>query len=587
MSTTPVIETIRQLMAQAVESARSSGALRLETMPDIQVERPGKAEHGDFASSLPLRLARATRINPLELAQTLAALIPAGEPVERVETAPPGFINFHLKDAWLQQQVEAVRQAGAAFGNVAMGQGRRVMVEFVSANPTGPVHVGHTRGAVLGSALAQVLQAAGYSVTREFYVNDAGSQMEAFYRSLYARYRQTLGQDAELPPNGYQGEYVTELAQSIIADADAVGTGDAGTDAAGGRRFLELPEAEAVRELGGLGRERMVGLIRDDLAAIGVEFDNWFSEQTLFQPGESASQAPGGPSPASQYDAALGLLRSQNYLSEREEALWFNSSMLGDEKDNVVVRSSGEPTYFASDIAYHYNKFVAREFDSVINIWGADHQGHVPRMKAAVQALGVCPDRLTILISQMVTLKRGAEVVRASKRAGEFVTLRELAEEVGRDACRFFFLSRTPSTQMEFDLELAKKESAENPVYYVQYAHARNASILNLARSRAIDWSGGDAGLLTHPSELGLIRAMLRLPELVQQMARTLEPHHLAHYTMELATAFHLFYENCRVLSANPEDGPITLARLKLVESAQIVFRRALELMGMSAPEQM
>lgn len=593
MSATPVIETIRQIMAQAVESARSSGALRLETMPDIQVERPGKAEHGDFASSLPLRLARATRINPLELAQTLAALIPACEPVERVETAPPGFINFHLKDAWLQQQVEAVRQAGAAFGNVDMGQGRRVMVEFVSANPTGPVHVGHTRGAVLGSALAQVLQAAGYSVTREFYVNDAGSQMEAFYRSLYARYRQTLGQDAELPPNGYQGEYVTELAQSIIADAgiaetgiadaDAAGTGDAAAGDAGmgagdaGRRFLGLPEAEAVRALGGLGRERMVGLIRDDLAAIGVEFDNWFSEQTLFQPDESASQ----------YDAALGLLRSQNYLSEREEALWFNSSMLGDEKDNVVVRSSGEPTYFASDIAYHYNKFVAREFDSVINIWGADHQGHVPRMKAAVQALGVCPDRLTILISQMVTLKRGAEVVRASKRAGEFVTLRELAEEVGRDACRFFFLSRTPSTQMEFDLELAKKESAENPVYYVQYAHARNAGILNLARSRDIDWSGGAAGLLTHPSELGLIRAMLRLPELVQQMARTLEPHHLAHYTMELATAFHLFYENCRVLSANPEDGAITLARLKLVESAQIVFRRALELMGMSAPEQM
>ena len=595
MSATPVIETIRQIMAQAVESARSSGALRLETMPDIQVERPGKAEHGDFASSLPLRLARATRINPLELAQTLAALIPACEPVERVETAPPGFINFHLKDAWLQQQVEAVRQAGAAFGNVNLGQGRRVMVEFVSANPTGPVHVGHTRGAVLGSALAQVLQAAGYSVTREFYVNDAGSQMEAFYRSLYARYRQTLGQDAQLPPNGYQGEYVTELAQSIIADADA-DAGDAGTDAANaGRRFLELPEVEAVRALGGLGRERMVGLIRDDLAAIGVEFDNWFSEQTLFQPGESASQtsqAPAGANPASQvpasqYDAALGLLRSQNYLSEREEALWFNSSMLGDEKDNVVVRSSGEPTYFASDIAYHYNKFVAREFDSVINIWGADHQGHVPRMKAAVQALGVCPDRLTILISQMVTLKRGAEVVRASKRAGEFVTLRELAEEVGRDACRFFFLSRTPSTQMEFDLELAKKESAENPVYYVQYAHARNAGILNLARSRDIDWSGGAAGLLTHPSELGLIRAMLRLPELVQQMARTLEPHHLAHYTMELATAFHLFYENCRVLSANPEDGAITLARLKLVESAQIVFRRALELMGMSAPEQM
>lgn len=312
MSATPVIETIRQIMAQAVESARSSGVLRLETMPDIQVERPGKAEHGDFASSLPLRLARATRINPLELAQTLAALIPACEPVERVETAPPGFINFHLKDAWLQQQVEAVRQAGNAYGNSDLGQGRRVMVEFVSANPTGLVHVGHTRGAVLGSALAQVLQAAGYSVTREFYVNDAGSQMEAFYRSLYARYRQTLGQEAELPPNGYQGEYVTELAQAIAAEtgADDAGVAETGADdadAAGiGRRFLELPEAEAVRALGGLGRERMVGLMRDDLAAIGVEFDHWFSEQTLYQPDAAArpdspsgaGQTPAGESPA-------------------------------------------------------------------------------------------------------------------------------------------------------------------------------------------------------------------------------------------------------------------------------------------------
>ena len=317
----------------------------------------------------------------------------------------------------------------------------------------------------------------------------------------------------------------------------------------------------------------MVGLIREDLGQIGVEFDNWFSERSLYTAGE--------------YDTALGKLREKGYLSQREDALWFNSTMLGEEKDNVVVRSSGEPTYFASDIAYHYNKFVARNYDAVVNIWGADHQGHVPRMKAAVQGLGIDPERLTILIAQMVTLKRGNEVVRASKRTGDFVTLRELADEVGSDACRYFFLARTASTQMEFDLELAKKESSENPVYYVQYAHARNAGILNLARERNIDWSKGDVSLLNDPSELALVRAMLRLPELVQQMARTLEPHHLPHFTMELAQAFHGFYENCRVISANPEDADLTLARLKLVESAQIVFRRSLELMGMNAPERM
>ena len=559
MSTTPVIESIRSLVAQAVETARNDGVLRLETVPDIQMEHPGNPEHGDFATNLPLRLARATRINPMELAQALVSRIPESEPVDTVAAAPPGFINFRLKDSWLRQQVEAVRQAGDAYGEVDAGAGRRVMVEFVSVNPTGPVHVGHTRGAVLGSALANVLEAAGFQVTREYYVNDGGSQMEAFYRSVLARYRQFFGQDAEMPPNGYMGDYIADLAQEI-ADGE-------------GEHFLNQPENQAIREIGDLGREKMVGLIREDLGKIGVEFDNWFSERTLYDTGE--------------YDEALGQLRSQGYLSQREDALWFNSTMLGDEKDNVVVRSSGEPTYFASDIAYHHNKFVGRGFDSVVNIWGADHQGHVPRMKAAVEGLGIDPERLTILIAQMVTLKRGAEVVRASKRAGEFVTLRELADEVGGDACRFFFLSRTPSTQMEFDLELAKRESSENPVYYVQYAHARNAGILNLARERNMDWSGGDVSLLNDPSELALVRHIIRLPELVQQMARSLEPHHLAHFTMELATAFHGFYENCRVISANPEDAELTLARLKLVESAQIVFRRCLELMGMNAPERM
>ena len=559
MATALIRDTIQELVAAALTRAQQEKVFQLETMPDILMERPANPANGDFATSLPLRLARATRINPLKLAETLVEYIAAAPEVERVAAAPPGFINFYLNDSWIQQQVETVRQAAADYGTVDAGQGRRVMVEFVSVNPTGPVHVGHTRGAVLGSALANTLAAAGYAVTREYYVNDAGTQMDAFYRSVYARYREALGQEAAFPANGYAGEYIADLAREI-ADTE-------------GGRFLEMAESQAVKEIGDIGREKMVALIRDDLAQIGVTFDNWFSERSLYANRE--------------YDAAMDLLRANHYLSERENALWFNSTLLGDDKDNVVVRSSGEPTYFAADIAYHYNKFVGRGFEQVIDIWGADHQGHVPRMKAAVAAMGLAPEHLTVLISQMVTLKRGSEVVRASKRTGDFITLRELADEVGVDACRYFFLARTPATQMEFDLELAKKESSENPVYYIQYAHARNGSILNLARERGIDWSGGNVSLLTDPNELNLIRTMLRLPELVDQMARSLEPHHLPHYAMELATAFHWFYENCRVISANAEDNALTLARLKLVESAQIVFRRALELMGMSAPERM
>ena len=559
MATPLILDFIIDLVAQAVDKARRDEFLQLDSVPAIEVERPSNPEHGDFASSLPLRLARATRINPLELAEALIKNIPPSDEVEEVTAAAPGFINFKLRDSWVQQQVETVRRLGGDFGNVSIGDGKRMMVEFVSVNPTGPVHVGHTRGAVLGSCLANVLEAAGFDVTREYYVNDAGSQMEAFYGSVLARYRQALGLASELPANGYVGEYVSDLAQEIIE--------------AEGSRFTEMDEASALKQIGDLGREKMVTVIREDLEDVGVTFDNWFSERTLFANGD--------------YERGMQQLRDQGYLAEKENATWFTSSALGDDKDNVIIRSSGEPTYFASDIAYHYNKFVQRQFDGVVDIWGADHQGHVPRMKSAVQALGIDSDRLTVLISQMVTLKRGSEVVRASKRTGEFVTLRELSNEVGRDACRFFFLARTPSTQMEFDLELAKEESNENPVYYIQYAHARITSILNLARSQGKDWGRGDVSLLTHTNELALIRAMLRLPELVGQMSRALEPHHLPHYTVELATAFHGFYENCRVVSANPEDDEISLARLKLVESAGIVFRRALELMGMDAPDHM
>ncbi len=555
-------EIIRDLIVdkvqRALEEARTEDVLHLDTLPPIAVEHPANPDHGDFATSLPLRLARATRINPMKLAEDLVRFISTGEEVEQVWAAAPGFINFRLRDDWLAGQVERIRDAGEGYGSVGTGSGR-VIVEFVSVNPTGPVHVGHTRGAVLGSTLARVLESAGYSVTREYYVNDSGSQMDAFYGSVLARYQQALGEDAELPPNGYAGDYVKDLAKEIVDEE--------------GDRFLTMERQEALRELGRISRDRMVQLIKEDLRHIRVEFDNWFSEESMHVSGE--------------YEKAIDMLRRDDYVLEREGAQWFASTALGEDKDNVLVRSTGAPTYFASDIAYHHNKFRERGYDQAVNIWGADHQGHVPRMKAAISALGIEPERLTIVIAQMVTLKRGSEVVRVSKRAGEFITLRELADEVGADACRYFFLARTPSTQMEFDLELAKKESSENPVYYIQYGHARISGILNNAEEKAIDWSQGDVSLLTDPSELALIRKMVLLPELVESMARTLEPHHLPHYALELATAFHWFYENCRVLSSDPADYPVTLARLKLAEAAQIVLSRTLYLMDMEAPEHM
>ncbi len=329
----------------------------------------------------------------------------------------------------------------------------------------------------------------------------------------------------------------------------------------------------AMEEVGEIGLKKMVEAIQVDLETLGVRFDVWFSEQSLYSDG--------------QYDEAMQLLEQNSHIVRREGASWFASSALGEDKDAVLVRSTGVPTYFATDVAYHYNKFVQRGFDHVIDIWGADHQGHVSRMKAVVAALGIPPEKLTLMISQMVSLKRRDELVKVSKRAGEIVTLRELVEEVGADACRYFFLSRSPESQMEFDLDLAKKESSENPVYYVQYAHARITSILGLARERGIDYSDGDVALLTHDAELALIRKMVSLPELIEMMAANLEPHHLPHYSLELATAFHWFYQQCRVVSSEPADAALTKARLKLVDAARTVLARCLGLMQMAAPDQM
>ena len=549
-------DKIDAMIREASQKAQDKGVLPQIILPETVVERPQKPEHGDYAVTAPLKLARGAGMSPLVIAQHLLDNLDSTEEIESVTLARPGFINFLLKADWLKAQIDAIVEAGDSYGNIDAGRGSRVQVEYVSVNPTGPLHVGHGRGAVLGSALARILQAAGSSVEQEYYINDAGTQMTLFYRSLYARYLQEFGIEAEMPSGGYVGAYVVDLAKELIAEE--------------GDKFRDMVEEDALRELGALGLRKMLDSIRTDLEEVGVHHDVWFSEQSLFDSGR--------------YGETMARLASEGHTRDKDGATWFVSTALGEDKDNVLVRGSGNPTYFASDIAYHYDKFVTRGFDRVINIWGADHQGHVSRMKAAVGALGVDPSHLDILLSQMVSLKRGGQVDKVSKRGGTIVTLREVVQEVGADPCRFFFLSRSPDSQMEFDLELAKSQSLDNPAYYLQYAHARMCSILRIAEERGIDFSEADVTLLGEESEMMLIRQMLKLPETVELIAKTLEPQHLPHYSQDLAALFHSFYEKCRVLS---EDVELSRARLKLVSASRMVLARCLELMGMSAPERM
>jgi arginyl-tRNA synthetase len=551
-----VKQTLLEMLSQAAALAQQTGKLPAATLPEITIERPQNPEHGDYASSFPLKLARAARVNPLSIARELASIMEAGSEIADIAVAPPGFINFTLKSSWLARQVDRILEQGENFSNSDWGKGSKIQLEFVSVNPTGPLHVGHGRGAILGSALASVLSASGYEVEKEYYINDAGNQMDAFYRSLWARYQQALKVDAPMPADGYQGKYMVDLADEVVARC--------------GDKFLKMPEKEAFQELGQIGLEAMIARIKTDLKALRVDFDVWFSEKSLFNNG--------------QYKHVMDLLKKGGFITERENATWFVSTALGDDKDNVVVRGDGSPTYFASDIAYHYNKFIERKFDKVIDIWGADHQGHVSRMKAVVSALGIDPRRLEVILYQMVTLCRGGEVVRLSKRTGDMITLTDVIDEVGADACRFFFLSRSTDSQMDFDLELAKKQSAENPVYYVQYAHARIASILRLAQEKGINYKEGDASLLTSEPELNLIRKMLRLPEIIEIIVTTQEPHHLTYYAQDLATVFHSFYKQCRVVTQNHGT---TMARLKLVEATKIVLAKSLHLMGIVAPDKM
>jgi len=551
-----VRHALADALKQAILQAQEVGEIEFTTLPDIQIERPQDSAHGDFASGIALRLARSVRMSPLQLAHIIVRRLKPIEEVETVGVAAPGFINFTLKREWLAGLVPTILAAPDEYANLDMGGGARVQIEFVSANPTGPLHVGHGRGAVLGSTLANVLASAGYNVDREYYLNNMGNQIRTFARSVYARYLQILGDEAEVPADGYLGDYVTELARSIVESS--------------GTRFRDMGEEAGATAIGELGMSIITEGIRRDLAFLNVEFDEWFSEKSLHESG--------------MYDEVITILRNGGYVVERDNATWFESSVLGEDKDNVLVRSDGSPTYFASDVAYHYDKFIRRGYDRVIDIWGADHQGHIPRMKAVVKTFGIDPNQLTVLTCQLVTLRRGPEIVRCSKRSGDVVSLQELVDEVGPDACRYNFLSRSANSQMDFDIELAKKQSAENPVYYVQYAHARIASILQNAAERGIVEEAPDTSLLKDEAEYDLLRVLSRLPEVVDEVACSLEPHHLPYYAQELATAFHAFYKQCRVLT---DDTCLTNTRIALVRATKAVLARTLGLMGMSVPDQM
>jgi arginyl-tRNA synthetase len=551
------------LIATGLKAAQESGALPVFEMPEVVVEHPRQAQHGDYASPVCLRLAREARMSPRDIAARVIEYLPPAPFVGEVEVAGPGYINVTLDAAWLAAQVGAVLEVGESFGDLEIGSGKRYQVEFGSANPTGPLHVGFARNVVLGDTVANVLAAAGFEIEREYYVNDAGSQVRKFGESVYARYAQALGRDEPFPEDGYQGDYVVEMGQRAAQQY--------------GDRFLDMPREEATRVLGAEGIAQVIDVAKQDLADLGVVYDTWFHEKGLYESGL--------------FDRMLEKLRGDGYITERDDAVWFTYPEK--DVDAVVIRSpqvipepSERPTYLASDVAYVWNKLVERGFDKAIYVWGADHHGDVPRVKAAAKALGLDPQRVVIILYQLVNLKQGGEGVRMSKRRGEFVTLRELLDEVGPDPIRFMLLTATADSTLDFDLDLAVEQSDKNPVYYVQYAHARIASILRHAAELGWDVEApADISLLTHESELALIRKMLELPEVIAQAAEQLAPHYLTFYAKELASVFHGFYRDCRVVDAEAPE--LTRARLALVRAAKLALARVLRLMGMSAPERM
>jgi arginyl-tRNA synthetase len=582
---------LEELLHITLAGLHEGGALGADVPERVHVERARDRRHGDFATNMALTLAKTVGKKPRDLAGQIVQALPASPLVSRVEIAGPGFINFFMSPEAYHLVVNAVLDQGESYGRSTVGNGRAVQVEFVSANPTGPLHVGHGRGAAYGATVADLLQAVGYQVHREYYVNDAGRQMDILAASVWLRYLDLCGETVVFPSNGYKGDYVwdiaatlhrsrgTELHHPIAAvmegvppDAPAGGDKEAHIDALIGRARALLGPAR-YREVFDLGLETILADIRDDLGAFGVTYEEWFSERSLTESGA--------------VDRAIERLRDSGHVYEREGALWFRSTDYGDEKDRVVVRENGQKTYFASDIAYHMDK-LERGFEQVIDVWGADHHGYVPRVKAALAAIGDDPSRLDVLLVQFAILYRGGEKVQMSTRSGEFVTLRELREEVGNDAARFFYVLRKCEQHMDFDLDLAKSQSNDNPVYYIQYAHARICSVMRQREEKGLarDEEAGrrNLSLLEEEHEQSLLNTLSRYPEVLESAALSHEPHQLAHYLRELANDFHTYYNAHQFLV---EDAGLRDARLNLCLATRQVLRNGLRLLGVAAPETM
>jgi arginyl-tRNA synthetase len=552
-------QVLVKLLEQSIQAGIDKGFLPSVALPRIEMELTKDPGHGDYASNIAMILASQVKKNPREIAKILLEGIEdRGAVLKKVEIAGPGFLNFFVREGGLTALLDAVERQGDRYGSSDLGKGRRVQVEFVSANPTGPLHIGHARGAVVGDVVSNILAAVGYQVFREYYINDAGNQMDNLGKSVLLRYRELLGETAEFPEGCYRGDYIRDLASELLKRD--------------GERHLAREAAEVVPLFTDYAAGAILEGIKEDLRTFGVVFELYFSERELYRD--------------EGVEKLLRDLEEKGFVYREGEALWFRTTAFGDEKDRVVVRQNGAPTYFAADIAYHRNKFL-RGFETVIDIWGADHHGYIPRMSAAVQALGYEKEALKIILVQLVNLLRDGKPAAMSTRSGEFVTLREVVDEVGRDAARYNFLMRRSDSHLDFDLELAKRQSNENPVYYVQYAHARICSILRMAAERGITAPAAgeaDASLLRLPEETDLIKAITRFPEVVEGAARTLEPHRLTFYLNDLAALFHSYYNRNKVIS---EDGVLTGARLFLVRSVLTVLKNALKMLGVSTPEKM
>ncbi|HEY5626846.1 MAG TPA: arginine--tRNA ligase [Nitrospira sp.] len=584
MSQGVVQDKVTSALLGALNGAKEKGQLKTEAWPTLSLDAPKRPEWGDLASTVAMSLASSEQRAPHDIAQIIVDNISQREQLfDRIEIVRPGFLNLTVKPALWQEVLKEIETQGASYGRTDLGQRRRVLVEYVSANPTGPLHVGHGRGAAVGQAVARLLEAVGYDVVSEYYINDAGRQMKLLGASVYARYQELSGSPVEFPADGYHGSYITAVAERAKQQL--------GASAAG------LPPAEVEDRCRVLASQELLGLIREDLKSFGIEFQSWFSEASLL-----TSHA---------VERVLDELKSRGLLFEQEGASWFRSSMFGDEKDRVVKKQDDEYTYLASDIAYHWDK-LQRGYDLLIDVWGADHHGYIPRMQAVMEAYGHPKERLQVVLVQLVKLLRAGVEVKMSKRTGEFITMREVIDEVGADAAKFYFLMRDANTHLEFDLELAKQRSADNPVYYVQYAHARIASLWRTAASRGINCplpSQTDLTVLTGADELGLIRKLSVYPSVLQASAVEYEPHRMTYYLQQLAALLHTFYNKHRILPPAAdkdlaEQQPVemgagdepqreqlsperTAARLALMSGVQQVIRNGLGVLGISAPDQM